>query len=195
MRVQDTQCLYKHNPVNHLEITNKMRPCIRIDYSNVSCCLTCFELHIAHHQELKNCICSLWFYIRLWLPDSVRQPQTCVKPEATNTVFWAPDDERCVARNMLSNKKRRNNKFSVRQPQTYVKPEAANTVFAAPDNERCVARNLFSNKKRRNNKFSVRQPQTYVKPEAANRVFWAPDDERCVARNLLSNKKRWNNKF
>jgi len=31
-------------------------------------CSTCFEWHTAHHQELKNCNCSLWFYIRLWLP-------------------------------------------------------------------------------------------------------------------------------
>ena len=48
-----------------------MRPCIRIYYSNVSYCLTCFERHIAHHQELKNCICGLWFYVRLWLPGAV----------------------------------------------------------------------------------------------------------------------------
>jgi hypothetical protein len=27
---------------------------------------TCFQRHTAHHQELKNCNCSLWFYIRLW---------------------------------------------------------------------------------------------------------------------------------
>jgi hypothetical protein len=51
-----------------LEITNKMRPCIRIYYSNVSYCSTYFERYIAHHQELKNCICSLWFYVSLWLP-------------------------------------------------------------------------------------------------------------------------------
>jgi len=31
-------------------------------------CSTCFERHTAHHQELKNCYCSLWFYTRLWLP-------------------------------------------------------------------------------------------------------------------------------
>jgi len=31
-------------------------------------CSTCFGRHTAHHQELKNCNCSLWFYIRLWLP-------------------------------------------------------------------------------------------------------------------------------
>jgi hypothetical protein len=27
-------------------------------------CSTCFERHIAYYQELKNCNCSLWFYIR-----------------------------------------------------------------------------------------------------------------------------------
>jgi len=61
-------------------------------------CSTCCERHTAHHQELKNCNCSLWFYIRLWLPaavrtewalshDNCRQPQTYVKPEAGITVF------------------------------------------------------------------------------------------------------------
>jgi len=52
-------------------------------------CSTCFRRHTAHHQELKNCNCSLWFYIRLWLPaaDSCQQPQTYVKPEAEITVF------------------------------------------------------------------------------------------------------------
>jgi len=56
-------------------------------------CSTCFERHTAHHQELKNCNCSLWFYIRLWLLAAV-MAQPC---------FWAPDDERRVTRNMLSN--------------------------------------------------------------------------------------------
>jgi len=32
---------------------------------------TCFERHIAHHQELKNCNYSLWFYIRFWLLAAV----------------------------------------------------------------------------------------------------------------------------
>jgi len=31
-------------------------------------CSTCFGRHTAHHQDLKNCYCSLWFYIRFWLP-------------------------------------------------------------------------------------------------------------------------------
>ena len=57
-------------------------------------CSTCFERQTAHHQELKNCNCSLWFYILCdcrelsWLShDSCRQPQTYVKPEAAITVF------------------------------------------------------------------------------------------------------------
>jgi len=33
-------------------------------------CSTCFERHTAHHQEFKNCNCSLWFYIRLCLPTA-----------------------------------------------------------------------------------------------------------------------------
>jgi hypothetical protein len=31
-------------------------------------CLSCFGRHTTHHQELKNCNCSLWFYIHFWLP-------------------------------------------------------------------------------------------------------------------------------
>jgi len=49
-----------------------MQPRIRIYYFNVSYCSACFKQHIAHHQELKNCICSLWFYIRLWLLAAVK---------------------------------------------------------------------------------------------------------------------------
>jgi len=55
-----------HNNINYLEITKKMRPCIRIYYSNVSYCSTCFERHIAHHQELNMSAVS------------GRQPQTYV---------------------------------------------------------------------------------------------------------------------
>jgi hypothetical protein len=38
-----------HHTINHLEITNNMRPCIRI-YCSVSYCSTCFERHIVHHH-------------------------------------------------------------------------------------------------------------------------------------------------
>jgi hypothetical protein len=76
-----------------------MRPCSRIYYYKVFNCSTCFEWHTAHHQEIKYCNCSLWFYVRLWLPatvmaewfplnhDSCRQPQMNVKPEAVITIF------------------------------------------------------------------------------------------------------------
>jgi hypothetical protein len=61
-------------------------------------CLTCFGRHTAHHQELKNFNCSLWFYVRFWLPaaamanwklshGSGRQPKPYVKPETAITVF------------------------------------------------------------------------------------------------------------
>ena len=47
-------------------------------------CSTCFGRHIAHHQELKNCNCSLWIYIRC---QSLQRPATYVKPEAAITIF------------------------------------------------------------------------------------------------------------
>jgi hypothetical protein len=57
-------------------------------------CSTRFRRHAAHHQELKNCNCSLWFYIRfLLLATAVAQPsqqlatKKYVKPEAAITVF------------------------------------------------------------------------------------------------------------
>jgi len=54
-------------------------------------CSTCFVRHTAHHQELENCNCSLWFYVGLWLAaaamDSCRQSQTYVKLEDAVTVF------------------------------------------------------------------------------------------------------------
>jgi hypothetical protein len=69
----------KHNRINYLEITNKMRPCIRIYYSSVSYCSSCFERHIAHHQELRNCICILWFtYVCGCWPLSAAGNHFCV---------------------------------------------------------------------------------------------------------------------
>jgi len=57
-------------------------------------CSTCSRRHTAHHQKLKNCNCSLWIYIRFWLPAAAmashrsgRQPKTYVKPEVAITVF------------------------------------------------------------------------------------------------------------
>jgi len=50
-------------------------------------CSTCFGRHTAHHQELRKCNCSLWFYIRFWLPAAaMAQPKTYVKPEDAITI-------------------------------------------------------------------------------------------------------------
>jgi hypothetical protein len=45
---------------------------------------------------------AYYWYMYL-VADSCRQPQTYVQPEAAINSFWGPDDERCVAWNMLSN--------------------------------------------------------------------------------------------
>jgi hypothetical protein len=45
---------------------------------------TCFGRHTAHHQELKNCNYSRWFYSHR---SGNRQLQPYVKPEAAITVF------------------------------------------------------------------------------------------------------------
>jgi hypothetical protein len=58
-------------------------------------CSACIGRHTAHHQELKNCNCRLWFYILFgcrplwWLSHRSGnwQPKTYVKPEAAITVF------------------------------------------------------------------------------------------------------------
>jgi hypothetical protein len=55
----------------------------------------CFEQHAAHHQAFKNCNCSLWFYIRLWLLAADKAEWELVfplslmyvKPGAAITVF------------------------------------------------------------------------------------------------------------
>jgi len=73
-------------------------------------CSTCFGRHTTYHQKLKNCNCSLWFYIRFLLPAAAmaqpsQRPETksVCKTRSCNYSFWAPDDGRCGARNMLSN--------------------------------------------------------------------------------------------
>jgi hypothetical protein len=56
---------------------------------------TCFGRHITHHQEFKNCNCSLWFYIRFGFAGlcdgsaiaAAGKLKTYVKPEAEITVF------------------------------------------------------------------------------------------------------------
>jgi len=50
-------------------------------------CSTCFERHTAHHQELKNCNLSLWFYIRFWLPVAALMAEPSQRQTATKNVF------------------------------------------------------------------------------------------------------------
>jgi len=57
-----------HRNINLTDRANKMQPCSRIIIPMFLNCLKCFGRHTAHHQELRNCNCSLWFYIRFWLP-------------------------------------------------------------------------------------------------------------------------------
>jgi len=60
-----------------------MQQCIRIYYSMLIWSSTCLERHTAHHQEPKNWISSLWFYICV----RFQQPHTYVKPEAASAVL------------------------------------------------------------------------------------------------------------
>jgi hypothetical protein len=92
--------------------------------------LTCFGRHIAHHQELKNCNCSLWFYTRFCLPIAaamvqhvsgdtspiIRSSKTLIAASGFTYVFGCrfPLCSHCSGN---------------RQPKTYVKPEAAIKVF------------------------------------------------------------------
>jgi len=46
-----------------------MQECIRIYYSMFIWSSTCFKQQTAHHQELKNCISSLWCYMCVRLLD------------------------------------------------------------------------------------------------------------------------------
>jgi len=66
---------------------------------------------VTHRQSsgAQNCTSSLWSCIRGRLLDanSVQQPSTSnnlsrMQNQRLQVQFWAPDDGRCVARNMLS---------------------------------------------------------------------------------------------
>jgi hypothetical protein len=54
-----------------------MQTCTRIYYSNV----LLIAQYVSSDTPLKNCNCSLWFHIHLWLPavNSCRQTQTSKK--------------------------------------------------------------------------------------------------------------------
>jgi hypothetical protein len=92
-----------------------MRPCSRIIIPLFLNRSTLFVRHTAHHHELKNCNCSLQFYIRLWSPaavmagwklqfplshDSCPANTNVCKTRGCNYSFWAPDDERCRSKHV-----------------------------------------------------------------------------------------------
>jgi len=58
------------NPICHLLALLGAHHILHVSRIRVNC-LTCFERYAVHHQELKNCNCSLWFYIHLWLSATV----------------------------------------------------------------------------------------------------------------------------
>ena len=68
----------------------------------------CFGRSPAHHQELKDCSSSLWFYLRIvviavlcsW--SGRLSPRYEGKTRGCYCSLWAPDDGRENARNMLS---------------------------------------------------------------------------------------------
>jgi hypothetical protein len=89
---------FVHRNTKLIERTNRMQLVVEFIIPVFLNCSTCFGRHTAHHHGLKNCNCSLWFYIRFWLPAAAmtefplshcsgRHPKTYVKPEAAITVF------------------------------------------------------------------------------------------------------------
>jgi hypothetical protein len=106
---------------------------------------TCFERHTAYHQELKNCNCSLWFYIRLWWPAAVIAEwfklivscSTCFERHTAhhqelkncNCSLWFYIRLWWLAAVMAELKPLSHE--SCRLSQTYVKPEATITVFSS----------------------------------------------------------------
>jgi hypothetical protein len=69
-------------------------------------CSTCFGRHTAHHQELKYCNCSLWFYIRLWLPVGAAMAQPSQRQPAVHSLSSVPQTESRELKSPLSSELR-----------------------------------------------------------------------------------------
>jgi len=93
-----------HHSTNHIEITNKIQPRTGIYYSNV----LLIAQHVSSNTPLiirssKIVIAASGFkYLCGCRPQRPATTDVC-KTRGCNYSFWAPDDEQCVARNMLSN--------------------------------------------------------------------------------------------
>jgi len=97
-----------HRNISLIERTTRCNRVVEFIIPMFLNCSTCFGRHTAHHQEVKECNCSLWFYIRFWLPVAAmaklsqqRATTNVCKTTGCDYTFWAPNDEQCVARNML----------------------------------------------------------------------------------------------
>ena len=79
-----------HRNINLVERTNKMQPVLEFIIPMFFNCSTFFGLHSAHYQELKNCNCGLWFYIRFWLPTAaMAQPSQRPQLQFLSSWWWA----------------------------------------------------------------------------------------------------------
>jgi hypothetical protein len=73
-------------------------------------CSTCFGHHSAHHQEpnkpplqpLVSLWMCRWMCSQPWSAENTSTSKFIRKPEAATSVWRAPDDGHCNARNMLS---------------------------------------------------------------------------------------------
>jgi hypothetical protein len=104
--------------LNLIERTNKMRPCSRIYYSNVSKLFNMFRTTHRPSSGAQNCNCSLWFNIRLWLPTAaMAQPwqlpatKNVCKTRDCNTVFELLMMGRVSPETCWATNKHLNNKF------------------------------------------------------------------------------------
>jgi hypothetical protein len=87
------------------EITNKMRPCTRIYYSNISWLLNMFRAkHRSSSGTQELYLQSLVLHASV-VAGRLERPATthACKTRDCKYSSWAPDDEQCASRNMLSN--------------------------------------------------------------------------------------------
>ena len=94
-----------HHSTNHIEITNKMQPRTRIYY----CSVLLIAQHVSNDTLLlirssKTVIAASGFtYVCGCPPLTAAGNHRLCKTRGCSYSFWAPGDERCVVRNMLSN--------------------------------------------------------------------------------------------
>jgi hypothetical protein len=91
-----------------------MQPCTRIYYSNVYQLLNMFRATHLSSSGAQNCNCSLWFYVRLWVPAAVKAD---LKLASSQSALTVETGQFPVSLN------------SGRHTQTYVKLEAAIIFF------------------------------------------------------------------